>query len=115
MIIYNIINNHYMEKILENSQDENINKISHHIASLSKDMYLVKKTIIAKEKEREKLSKKDKNRRESLKKAQARFKNVSTNLSLDEYEKFENKLAEVGMSKSAYLKKLIEDALKINK
>jgi len=36
--------------------------------------------------------KKDKRRRESLKRAQAKFKNVSKNLSLEDYEKSEKKL-----------------------
>jgi hypothetical protein len=96
---------------LQNISEQNMDRISHNIESLSKDMYEVKKTIIIKEKEREKLSKKDKKRRESLKKAQAKFKNVSTNLSLEEYEMFEKKLADVGMSESAYLKKLILENL----
>lgn len=96
---------------MQNISEQNMDRISHNIESLSKDMYEVKKTIIIKEKEREKLSKKDKKRRESLKKAQAKFKNVSTNLSLEEYEMFEKKLADVGMSESAYLKKLILENL----
>jgi regulator of replication initiation timing len=96
---------------MEDFQIQNIDKISHNIASLSKDMYEIKKTILSKEKEKEKLSKKDKKRRESLKKAQAKFKNVSTNLSTEDYEKFEKRLIELGMSKSAYLKKLIMDDL----
>ncbi|RXJ98099.1 hypothetical protein CRU98_11320 [Arcobacter sp. CECT 8986] len=96
---------------MEDFSTQNINKISHNIASLSKDMYEIKKTILYKEKEKEKISKKDKRRRESLKKAQAKFKNVSTNLSLEDYEKFEKRFKELKMSKSAYLKKLIMDDL----
>lgn len=92
---------------MEDFSTQNIDKISHNIASLSKDMYEIKKTILSKEKEKEKISKKDKKRRESLKKAQAKFKNVSTNLSTEDYEKFEKRFIELGMSKSAYLKKLI--------
>lgn len=94
---------------MEDFSTQNIDKISHNIASLSKDMYEIKKTILSKEKDKEKLSKKDKKRRESLKKAQAKFKNVSTNLSTEDYEKFEKRFIELGMSKSAYLKKLIMD------
>lgn len=92
---------------MEDFQTQNIDKIFHNIASLSKDMYEIKKTILSKEKDKEKMSKKDKRRRESLKKAQAKFKNVSTNLSTEDYEKFEKRFIELGMSKSAYLKKLI--------
>ena len=97
---------------MEDFSTQNINKISHNIASLSKDMYEIKKTILSKEKEKEKISKKDKRRRESLKKAQAKFKNVSTNLSIKDYEDFEKRFKELKMSKSAYLKKLILDDLK---
>jgi len=96
---------------MEDFQIQNIDKISHNIASLSKDMYEIKKTILSKEKEKEKISKKDKRRRESLKKAQAKFKNVSTNLSIKDYEDFEKRFKELKMSKSAYLKKLILDDL----
>lgn len=96
---------------MEEFSPQNIDKISHNIASLSKDMYEIKKTILSKEKEKEKISKKDKKRRESLKKAQAKFKNVSTNLSIKDYEDFEKRFKELKMSKSAYLKKLILDDL----
>ncbi|PLY09660.1 MAG: hypothetical protein C0625_00210 [Arcobacter sp.] len=96
---------------MEDFSAQNIDKISHNIASLSKDMYEIKKTILSKEKDKEKLSKKDKRRRESLKKAQAKFKNVSTNLSTKDYENFEKRFKELKMSKSAYLKKLIMDDL----
>ena len=95
-----------------NSEAENIDRISHNIKSLSKDMNDIKKTILQKEKVEKTLNKKDKKRRESLKKAQAKFKNVSTNLKIDEYEKFEKRLEELKLSKSAYLKKLILDDLK---
>lgn len=96
---------------MEDFSAQDIDKISHNIASLSKDMYEIKKTILSKEKEKEKISKKDKKRRESLKKAQAKFKNVSTNLSIKDYENFEKRFKKIGMSKSAYLKKLILDDL----
>jgi hypothetical protein len=96
---------------MEDFSVQNIDKISHNIASLSKDMYEIKKTILSKEKEKEKISKKDKKRRESLKKAQAKFKNVSTNLSVKDYGDFEKRFKELKMSKSAYLKKLILDDL----
>ena len=92
-----------------NTEAENIDRISHNIKSLSKDMNDIKKTILQKEKVEKELNKKDKKRRESLKKAQAKFKNVSTNLKIEDYEKFEKRLEELKMSKSAYLKKLILD------
>lgn len=92
---------------MEDFSTQNIDKISHNIASLSKDMHEIKKTILSKEKEKGKIAKKDKRRRESLKKAQAKFKNVSTNLSIKDYENFEKRFKKLGMSKSAYLKKLI--------
>lgn len=95
---------------MEDFSTQNIDKISHNIASLSKDMYEIKKTILSKENEKEKIAKKDK-RRESLKKAQAKFKNVSTNLSIKDHENFEKRFKKLGMSKSAYLKKLILDDL----
>ena len=93
------------------NEAENIDRISHNIESLSKDMYEIKKTITDKEKKKKQVLKKDRKRRESLKKAQAKFKNVSTNLSIEDYEKFEARFTELGISKSAYLKKLIEDDL----
>jgi len=92
-----------------NSEAENIDMISHNIRSLSIDMSEIKKTFLEKEKEKNRLLKKDKRRRESLKKAQLKFKNVSTNLNIDDYKKFEKKLIELKISKSAYLKKLIID------
>ena len=91
---------------------DEIDRISHHIGSLSRDMYEVKKTIIKKEKDNIKLQKRDKKRRESLKKAQKNFFNVSTNLKIDEYKKFEKKVNNSQLSKSAYIKKLILDDIK---
>lgn len=92
---------------MEDFSTQNIDRISFNIASLSKDMYEIKKTILAKEKESQKVSKKEKKRRESLKKAQAKFNNVSTNLNAEEFKKLEEKLENVKKSKSAYLKELI--------
>lgn len=97
-----------------NSEAENIDRISHNINSLSKDMYEIKETILKKEKENKKLEKKDLRRRKSLKKAQLKFQNVSTNLNIEDYKKFEKKLTELKINKSAYLKKLILDDLKLN-
>ena len=93
------------------SDTENIDRISHKMDSLAKDMYQIKNTFLQKEKVDKKLSKKDTKRRNSLKKAQSKFKNVSTNLKKDQYDKFEKKLKELKMNKSAYLKKLILDDL----
>ena len=94
----------------QNSVNE-IQRISHNIKSLSRDMYEIKKTIINKEKEKIELQKKEKRRRESLKKAQSKFYNISTNLKKDEYQKFEEKVVKSKLSKSAYIKKLILDDL----
>lgn len=96
-------------------EDEDIEKISHHIESLSADVYKIRKSFEEKEKVQKKLSKKDKRRKESLKKAQKKFKNISTNLKSELYEKFEKRILELNMSKSAYITKLILDDLNINK
>ena len=96
-------------------EDEDIEKITHHIESLSTDMYKIRKSFEEKEKVQKKLSKKDKKRRESLKKAQKKFKNISTNLKIELYEKFEKRILELKMSKSAYITKLILDDLNIEK
>ncbi|MGM0518055.1 MAG: hypothetical protein ACQERD_00260 [Campylobacterota bacterium] len=88
---------------------DNLDKIAHHIRSISKDMYSVKSTIMIKEKEKKDLMKKEKKRRESLKKAQSKFNNISTNLKADEYNEFLKIVKDSGMTKSAYLKKLILD------
>ena len=93
------------------SEAENIDRISHNMESLSKDVHEIKKTFQEKEKEKEKLLKKDIKRRKSLKKAQLKFKNVSTNLNIKDYEKFEKKFIKLKISKSAYLKNLILDDL----
>lgn len=87
--------------------DVNLDKISHHIESLSKDMYEIKNIIKEKEKIEKKLSKRDIRRRKSLKKAQKKFKNVSTNLKSDIYKKFLERVLELKTTKSNYLKNLI--------
>jgi len=96
---------------LEEKEYSEIDRISHNIRSLSEDMHEIKKTIIEKEEKNKNIAKKLEKRRKSLKKAQSRFKNVSTNLKVEEYEKFEKRLKELNLSKSAYLKKLILDDL----
>ena len=88
-------------------KDDNLNKISHHIESLSKDMYEIKNIIKEKEKVEKKLSKRDIRRRKSLKKAQKKFKNVSTNLKSDIYKKFQERVLELKTTKSNYIKNLI--------
>ena len=98
-------------KNMDNNSVDKIDRISHHISSLSEDMHEIKKTIIEKEEKNRKIATKLEKRRKSLKKAQSRFKNVSTNLKVEEYEKFEKRLKELNLSKSAYLKKLILDDL----
>jgi len=92
--------------------DEGIGKISHHIESLSKDMHEIKKSILKKEVGQKRLLKKEKKRKESLKKAQKKFRNVSTNLSLELYEKFEKMIKEKNMTKSEYIQKMILDNIK---
>ncbi len=82
-------------------------KISHHIESLSTDLHEIKKTILQKKKEEEILSKKDKKRRNSLKKAQKKFKNISTNLKQEDFERLEIRLKNLKMNKSEYLKNLV--------
>ena len=42
-----------------------------------------------------------------------KFKNVSTNLKSDDYDKLEKKLKDLNISKSAYLKKLILDDIEL--
>lgn len=88
-------------------EDNEYDRISHHIASISKEMHELKKVIIEKEKVQEKASKKAEKRLASLRKAQKRFKNISTNLSEEEYVLLDSKLKELGVNKSAYLKQLI--------
>ena len=88
---------------------DNLDKIAHHIRSISEDMYSVKSTIMIKEKEKKALLKKEKKRRESLKKAQSRFNNISTNLKTDDYNEFLKIVENSGLTKSAYLKKLVLD------
>lgn len=91
--------------------DLNLEKISSDIDFLSRTLNEVKTLVKNKEEKLKVISKRDKKRRESLKKAQKKFVNVSTNIKAEEYEKLETKLKELKMSKSAYLKMLIEKDL----
>ncbi|NBL00111.1 MAG: hypothetical protein EOM50_19300 [Erysipelotrichia bacterium] len=95
--------------IQENSL--NLGKLSSDIDFLSRTLNEVKILVKNKEEKLKIISKRDKKRRESLKKAQKKFVNVSTNIKAEEYEKLEKKLKELKMSKSAYLKMLIENDL----
>ena len=95
------------------SSDLNLGKISSDIDFLSRTLNEVKTLVKNKEEKLKVISKRDKKRRESLKKAQKKFVNVSTNIKAENYEKLETKLKELKMSKSAYLKMLIENDLKI--
>lgn len=97
--------------IQENSL--NLGKLSSDIDFLSRTLNEVKILVKNKEEKLKIISKRDKKRRESLKKAQKKFVNVSTNIKVEEYEKLEMKLKELKLSKSAYLKMLIENDLKI--
>lgn len=96
---------------MENYKNEDIKRISHNIESLSADVYKIRKSFEKKEKIQKKLSVKEKRRRESLRKAQKKFKNISTNLKIEIYEKLEKRIAELNISKSAYVAKLILDDL----
>jgi len=100
---------------VNNFKDENLDRISHHIKSLSKDMYEIKNLIKDKEKVEKELSKRDTKRRKSLRKAQKKFKNVSTNLKSDVYKKFQERALELKTTKSNYLKNLILKDLGIKK
>lgn len=95
------------------SNDLNLEKISSDIDFLSRTLNEVKSLVKNKEEKLKVISKRDKKRRESLKKAQKKFVNVSTNIKVEEYEKLEMKLKELKFSKSAYLKMLIENDLRI--
>lgn len=92
--------------------ESDLHKISSNIHSLSKTLHEVKTLIKDKEEKLKVISKRDKKRRESLKNAQKKFVNVSTNIKAEEYTKLESRLKELKMSKSAYLKMLIEKDLK---
>lgn len=92
---------------MSNFEDEKIDKISHHIESMSKELFQVKKAVLQDKKVKEKLAKKDKKRRNSLNKAQKKFKNVSTNFRTDEYEKIQVRLKELNLNASSYMKKLV--------
>lgn len=89
-------------------KDDKIDKIAHHIESISKEMYQVKKAVLKEKEAKEKFAKKDKKRLESLKKAQKKFKNVSANFKTEEFVKIENRLKELQINASTYIKKLIE-------
>lgn len=95
--------------------ESDLHKISSNIHSLSKTLHEVKTLIKDKEEKLKVISKRDKKRRESLKNAQKKFVNVSTNIKAEEYGKLENRLKELKISKSAYLKMLIENDLNIVK
>ena len=93
------------------NNEVDLHKISSNIHSLSKTLHEVKTLVKDKEEKLKVISKRDKKRRESLKNAQKKFVNVSTNIKAEEYTKLENRLKELKMSKSAYLKMLIENNL----
>lgn len=88
-------------------EDDKIEKISHHIESLSEEMHQVKKAVLKEKEIKEKLAKKDKKRRNSLSKAQKKFKNISTNFKIEEYAKIQKRLDDLKLNSSAYIKKLI--------
>ncbi len=88
-------------------EDDKLDRMSHHIETMAKELYVVRKAVINKEKEKEKIAKKEKKRRESLKKAQKKFKNISTNFNIEDFQKIEKRLKELGISKSNYIQKLV--------
>lgn len=96
---------------MDNLKDENLEKISHNMDFLSKTLHEVKTLIKEKEEKQKVLTKREHKRRESLKRAQKKFVNISTNIKAEEYVKLEAKLKELDISKSAYLKMLIEKDL----
>lgn len=103
---------------MPNLDTDELTRISHNIKSLAKDMYTVKETLFEKKKEvdlllnkKDKLAKKEEKRKQSLRKAQKKFKIVSTNLSIDSFKKLEIRLKELKINKSAYLTMLINDDL----
>jgi hypothetical protein len=100
-----------MEQLMIQENSLNLGKLSSDIDFLSRTLNEVKILVKNKEEKLKIISKRDKKRRESLKKAQKKFVNVSTNIKAEEYEKLEKKLKELKMSKSAYLKMLIENDL----
>ncbi len=95
------------------SNNLNLGKLTSDIDFLSRTLKEVKTLIKDKEEKFQVVAKRDRKRRESLKKAQKRFVNVSTNIKAEEYVKLESKLKELKMSKSAYLKMLIEKDINI--
>ena len=88
-------------------EDDKLDRMSHHIETMAKELYVVRKAVINKEKEKEKIAKKEKKPRESLKKAQKKFKNISTNFNIEDFQKIEKRLKELGISKSNYIQKLV--------
>ncbi len=100
-----------MEQLMIQENSLNLGKLSSDIDFLSRTLNEVKILVKNKEEKLKIISKRDKKRRESLKKAQKKFVNVSTNIKAEEYEKLKTKLKELKMSKSAYLKMLIENDL----
>ena len=100
-----------MEQLMIQENSLNLGKLSSDIDFLSRTLNEVKILVKNKEEKLKIISKRDKKRRESLKKAQKKFVNVSTNIKAEEYVKLEKKLKELKMSKSAYLKMLIENDL----
>lgn len=92
---------------MSNFEDEKIDKMSHHIESMSKELFQVKQAVLQDKKEKEKLAKKDKKRRNSLNKAQKKFKNISTNFKTEDFKEIEKRLNELNLNSSAYIKKLV--------
>ena len=88
-------------------EDRRIDKIDHHIGSISEDMHTLKKALLKKEIVQKRIGIKHKRRLKSLKKAQKNFVNISTNIKTEYFEKLKVRLEDANMNKSAYLKMLI--------
>jgi len=87
-------------------------KMAHHIESINKEMFTIKEALLKEKEEKIVLLNKNKKRKESLKKAQKKFKNISTNFKEDEFKDIEARVDELGLSKSAYIQALVYKDIK---
>ncbi len=87
--------------------DEKLDKIVHHVKKVAEEMYAVKKAVIKEQEEKKRIAKKEQRRRESLKRAQKKFKNISTNFKIDDYNDILKRVEELNISKSNYIHKLV--------
>ena len=92
--------------------DSKIDKMAYHIESINKEMFGIKEAILKEKAEKDLLVKKNNKRKESLKKAQKKFTNISTNFKYDILKDIELRVEELKLSKSAYIRNLVEKDLK---